>query len=138
MKTLIVLFMGIFLAATTALAANYIDADELKPLLIQKKDLVIVDIQPPQDFVLHHLAGSIETNAFPAKTPDERQRLDKTLATIQKSSAPVIVVCPRGKTGAKNAYDYLVSKGVPENRLLILDGGVSGWPFKELFLTGRP
>ena len=57
---------------------------------------------------------------------------------LKGSAAPVVVVCPHGKSGAKNAYEYLASRGINEDRLRILDGGIAEWPFKELFVSGRP
>jgi rhodanese-related sulfurtransferase len=99
--------------------------------------MIVVDIQPAKDFALQHLPGSIETNAYPAKSDDEKHLLDKVLATIKASADPVIIVCPRGKGGAKNSYEYLLSQGVAENRLQILEDGISGWPFKEFFQQGR-
>jgi rhodanese-related sulfurtransferase len=123
--------------ASLVCAANYIDPDELKLMIQQKKDVVIVDIQPAGEFEKHYLKGAIETNAFPAKSPDEKQRLDKSLPAINASSAPVVIVCPRGKSGAKNSYEYLLTKGVLEDRLLILDGGIAEWPYKELLQHGR-
>ena len=134
--------IALYLALTlftsgTALAANYIEPQELKAMMVQKKPVVLVDIQPAADFELHHLPGSIETNAFPAKTDEEKKRLDKTLPTISASNAPVVVICPRGKSGAKNSYVYLISKGVPESRLQILEDGIAEWPYKELFVKGR-
>jgi rhodanese-related sulfurtransferase len=120
-----------------AVAANYIGPDELKQMIQQKKDVVIVDIQPAGEFEQHYLKGAIETNAFPAKSPDEKQKLDKTLPVINASSAPVVIICPRGGSGAKNSYEYLQTRGVPEQRLLILKGGIAGWPYQELVQHGR-
>ena len=97
----------------------------------------MVDIQPAADFAKQHLPGSIETNAFPAKSDEEKARLNKALPAINGSKAPVVVLCPRGKSGAKNSYEYLQSKGVPENRLQILEGGIADWPFTEMFVKGR-
>ena len=125
------------LSATVALAANYIEPQELKELLDKKKPVILVDIQPAADFEKQHLPGSIETNAFPAKKDDEKKRLDKTLPIIKASKDPVVVVCPRGKSGAKNSYEYLVTQGVPEERMTILEGGIYEWPYKDLFVKGR-
>ena len=125
------------LAAATALAANYIEPQELKELLDKKQAVILVDIQPAADFEKQHLPGSIETNAFPAAKDEEKARLDKALATISSSKATVIVICPRGKSGAKNSYNYLESKGVSEERMQILEDGIAGWPYKELFVKGR-
>lgn len=125
------------LSATAALAANYIEPQELKELLDKKSDVILVDIQPAADFEKQHLPGSIETNAFPAAKDEEKARLDRVLTVIKASKAPVVVVCPRGKTGAKNSYNYLESKGVSEERMQILEDGIAGWPYKEMFVKGR-
>ncbi|HEX9080581.1 MAG TPA: rhodanese-like domain-containing protein [Desulfuromonadaceae bacterium] len=137
MKLYILLVAALVLAASNALAANYIEPDELKQAFQQKRELIIVDIQPAEQFEQHHFNGSIETNAFPAKTEQEKKRLDKALPVIKASGAPVIVVCPRGKSGAKNSYEYLAEHGVPEERLQILEDGMGGWPFKEYIRQGR-
>ena len=126
------------LSAGAALAANYIEPQELKELLDKKKPVIMVDIQPAADFEKQHLPNDIETIAFPAKTDEEKKRLDKALPIIKASKDPVVVVCPRGKTGAKNSYTYLVSQGVSEDRMTILDGGIYEWPYKEMFVKGRP
>lgn len=125
------------LSATAALAANYIEPQELKALLDKKSEVILVDIQPAADFEQQHLPGSIETNAFPAAKDEEKARLDKALTVIKASKAPVVVVCPRGKTGAKNSYNYLELKGISEDRMQILEDGIAGWPYKEMFVKGR-
>ena len=127
----------ILISATSAMAANYIEPQELKELFDKKKPVILIDIQPAADFEKQHLPGSIETNAFPAKTDEEKARLDKALPIIQASKDPVVVVCPRGKSGAKNSYNYLESKGISEDRMTILEGGIHEWPYKELFVKGR-
>ena len=101
-KITLALFL-IIVTASAALAANYIEPQELKELLNQKKPVILVDIQPAADFEKHHLAGSLETNAFPAKTNEEKKRLEKVLPLIKISNAPVVVICPRGPSGAKNS-----------------------------------
>lgn len=137
LKKLVLTFALSLTSATMAVAANYIEPQELKELLDKKTPVILVDIQPAADFEKQHLPGSIETNAFPAKTDEEKARLDKALARIKSSNDPVVVICPRGKSGAKNSYNYLESKGVSEDRLQILEGGIAEWPFNELFVKGR-
>jgi rhodanese-related sulfurtransferase len=99
--------------------------------------MLIVDIQPPADFAKGHFKGAIETNAYPLKTDDEKQRIDKTLQRINAAPDDIVIVCPRGGGGAKNTWDYLKSKGVPEGRMYILEKGSEGWPYKEMCVTGR-
>ncbi len=137
MKRIALTLTFTLLTAGSALAANFIESDELKKLLDQKQELILVDIQPAADFEKQHLPGSIETNAFPAKTAEEKARLDKVLPIISQSKAPVIVICPRGKSGAKNSYDYLLSKGVPAERMKILEDGIAGWEFEQFLIKGR-
>lgn len=133
----ILLTLLLTLAASTVFAAQYIKPDELKQNLEQKKPVVIVDIQTAEEFAKHHLDSSLETNAYPVKSNEEQKRLDTTLATINSSTAPVVIICPRGKGGAINSYEYLKTQGVPEERLFILEGGMSGWPYQELLKQGR-
>jgi len=135
--TLCLALVALLLVPYAALAANYVKPDIFKQWLANNKPPVIVDIQPAEDFGDQHFKGSIETNAFPAKSDDEKKRLDKTLSTIQSSKGDVVIVCPKGKGGAVNSYDYLKSKGVPEKRLFILEGGIDDWPYPNLFVKGR-
>jgi rhodanese-related sulfurtransferase len=137
MKRILLIIVALLANVSTAMAANYIKPMEMKQAFENKKSMIVVDIQPAKDFAQQHLPGSIETNAFPAKTTDEKHLLDKALATIKASADPVIIVCPRGKGGAKNSYEYLLSQGVAENRLQILEDGISGWPYKDFLKQGR-
>lgn len=137
-------FILFFLFLTTATiftqrayATNFIEPEEFKKWLTSGKAVIIVDIQPHDEFVKKHFKGSIETNAFPANTEDLKKRLDKALPIIQKSNDPVVIICPRGRSGAQNSYDYLKAKGVPESRLFILKGGIAGWPYPELLERGE-
>ncbi len=138
MKFIVAVIVLIILASgVPVFATNYVEPADFKQWLISGKKMAVVDIQPGAEFAQHHFKGAIETNAFPGKTDGDKQRLDKVLPVIGAGTAAVVVVCPRGRGGAKNAYDYLKSKGVAEQRLFILEEGVAGWPYKELFVTGR-
>jgi rhodanese-related sulfurtransferase len=132
-----ILLSAFMLLPFSAFAANYVKPEEFKQWLETGKQVVVVDIQPADDFEKQHFKGSIETNAFPAKTDEEKRRIDKALPAISSSKDDVVIICPRGRSGASNTYDYLKSKGVPESRLHILEGGIGGWHFKEHFVTGR-
>ena len=127
----------LIVATVSAADYNFISPDRFKEELASDKKIIIVDIQVPNEFVKSHFKGSLETNAYPVKTDEERKRLDPVLATINASQDEVVIVCPRGGGGAKNTYDYLKSKGVAEKRLFILEKGMAGWPYPELCQTGR-
>lgn len=116
---------------------TYVKADDFKSWLQDGKPMSIIDIQPATDFQKEHFRGAIETNAYPAKTAEELQRLDKTLTQLATSTDDIVVICPRGGGGAKGTYDYLKNKGIDEKRLFILEKGMQGWPHKGLTVLGR-
>jgi rhodanese-related sulfurtransferase len=122
----------------SAFAAHYVKPDVCKQWRETGKQMVIIDIQPADEFEKQHFKESIETNAFLAKMEEEKKLIDKALPVICSSKDDVVIICPRGRSGASNTYDYLMfSKGVPESRLPILEGGIDGWRFKEHFVAGR-
>ena len=135
--TLCIAVAVLFLLPHTALAKNYVKPDIFKQWLTSNRSIVIVDIQPAKEFGNHHFKGSIETNAFPSKSDEEKRRLDDVIPKIQASKGEVVIICPKGKGGAVNTYEYLQSKGVPESRLFILEDGIDGWPYPDLFVKGR-
>jgi rhodanese-related sulfurtransferase len=129
----------VLLVCTTgsALAYNYIKPEEFRNWLETGRKVAIVDILPAGDFEKGHFVGAIETNAYPVKSAEEKSRLDPVAAALTASSEEVVIVCPRGGGGAKSTYDYLRAKGIEEKRLLILEKGAEGWPYRELLATGR-
>jgi rhodanese-related sulfurtransferase len=133
------LMSGALLLCTTAsaFAYNYIQPQEFKIWLESGKKVAVVDILPAADFEKGHFAGAIETNAYPVKSSAEKQLLDPAAAALAASDEEVVIVCPRGGGGAKSTYDYLKAKGIDEKRLLILEKGSEGWPYRELLKTGR-
>lgn len=134
--TLISLLM-FFCSGMPASAENLLEPDVFKQWLDGGKPVIIVDIQVPDEFQKHHFKNSIETNAFPAKTDEEKKKLDGILPVVNSSGDDVVIVCPRGGGGAKNTYDYLKTRGVSESRMHILEKGIEGWPYKEVFVQGR-
>ena len=111
---------------------NYYTADELKKAIEDKKDITLVDIQVKDEYDKHHIKGTIPTYAYPAKTDEEKAKIDVVLDKVQANDNPVVVVCPGGGNGAKNTVKYLESKGVKSDRLFILEKGQKGWPHKDL------
>lgn len=125
------------LSAAQALAQNYVKPDQFKQWIETSKPLQIVDIQPAADFAKQHFKNSIQTNAFPAKSAEEKQKIDAVLPGLQSSKDNIVIVCPRGGGGAKNTYEHLKAKGIPESRLFILEKGIQGWPFLEMFVQDK-
>ena len=127
-----VALLGLASAAHAWTSYNYVAAHELKGWLETAKPILLVDIQEKKDFASHHIKGSLETNAYPVKSDHDRQTIDPALKLCHSNQyEAVVVVCPRGKGGAKRAYEYLAEKGIAADKLFILTGGMGGWPFKE-------
>lgn len=138
MKKILVFSMVLmFVLIQSAFAANMLKPEVFKQWLESKKKMIILDIQPADAFEKHHFEGSIETNAFPAKTDEEKARLNKAIEKAKASKDDVVIICPRGRSGAMNTYEHLKSKGIDEKRLYILEGGMAGWPYKEMLKKGR-
>lgn len=133
------LIMLFFLGAVTSVCAgeySYISAKDMKSRIETGSEVIIVDIQVEKEFKQHHLPGSIATYAYPVKTETERAQIDKAVQQFQASGKDVVIVCPRGKGGAKRSYDYMLKKNVPSEKIYILEKGIAGWPYQELFEKG--
>jgi rhodanese-related sulfurtransferase len=135
MALVIFLVIGLFNMSALADAFNYVKADAFKQWMESGKPMVLVDIQTKSDYPLHFFKNSIETNAYPVDTDEQRKMLDSAVSTAKKAGTDVVVICPRGGGGAKKAYDYLKTQGVAEEKLFILEGGVEKWPHKEMLLS---
>lgn len=109
---------------------NYMAAEEVQKRLSNGPAMILVDICPADQFSKGHIAGSIETNAFPVETEEQRTRLGEVVPQIQASTDDVVIVCPRGGGGAKRTYDFYKSQGVAEERLFILEKGLEKWPYE--------
>ncbi|KAF0189365.1 MAG: Rhodanese-related [Desulfobulbaceae bacterium] len=129
------LVIGLFNMSALADAFNYVKADAFKQWMESGKPMVLVDIQTKNEFPLHYFKNSIEANAYPVDTDEQRKMLDSAVTAAKKAGTDVVVICPRGGGGAKKAYDYLKTQGVAEEKLFILEGGVEKWPHKEMLLS---
>ncbi|OEH84965.1 hypothetical protein BHU72_07175 [Desulfuribacillus stibiiarsenatis] len=111
---------------------QYIKPENVKSAIEKGDKMFLVDIQPEDEYSKHHIKGTIETNAFPVKTNDDKQKLAKVLPDVLASNDPVYIVCPRGKSGAENTFNFLAEQGVANDRLFIIEGGQAAWPYDEL------
>jgi len=113
-------------------AYNYYTAEDLKVALELQAPLTLVDIQVAEEFESHHIVSSIETNAFPVKTSEERALLDDVIKVVKESTSPVVIVCPRGGGGAQRTFAYMLESGIPSAQLYILENGQEGWAYDGL------
>ena len=136
MKTLIAALLSMLVATAAAAAQyNYMAPEELKQRINSNDNILIVDIQVEEEFSQHHIPGSLATYAYPVKSSEQLTRLDPIFNLQQNDSTPVVIVCPRGAGGAKRTYDYLTANGILEDRLWILEKGMSGWKFEDMTTT---
>jgi rhodanese-related sulfurtransferase len=129
--------MFVFVLTSMAFANNMVKPDVFKQWIESGKKMMIVDIQVPAEFKKHHFKGSIETNAFPAKSDADKKKLDAVVEKAKASNDDIVIICPRGRSGAVNTYEYLKSKGIAEKRLYILEGGIAGWPYRDMLQSRR-
>lgn len=140
MKRIIALMLLFVLGSTAAALAggyNFVEPGQFRQWLEKGKDMTIVDIQVPTEFMQHHFNGAIETGAYPVKSAADKQKLDAVMPRLLATQNDVVVICPRGGGGAKNTYDYLKEHGINEKRIFILKEGMQGWPYKELTVAGK-
>jgi len=137
MRLLAVTFTLFFAMLCTAVASDYhyISPEKLKSNIESDSGMLIVDIQVEDEFAKHHIKGSMPTYAYPVKSASDTNKLDAAYQMQQETDKPLVIVCPRGAGGAKRSYNYLRKKGVAEDKLLILEKGMSGWPYPELSAT---
>jgi rhodanese-related sulfurtransferase len=83
---------------------------------------LVVDVQTYRGYTQMHFPGSLPTHAYPVRTPDQKKRVESVIPAIKKTNKPVVLVCPGGITGAPNARLHLLSKGIPNKRLYVLQG----------------
>ncbi|HSH13312.1 MAG TPA: rhodanese-like domain-containing protein [Desulfurivibrionaceae bacterium] len=130
-KIFLLLCLALFTLPSQAKATDYsyVSADNLKAWLESARPVLLVDIQEKKDFATHHIKGALETNAYPVESETERGRLLAALEQFKTGRfEAVVVVCPRGKGGAKRTYEFLRGQGVPEGKLFILTNGMENWP----------
>ena len=126
----------LFCYTATALAADiaFVETDQFKKWITNKKPMIMADIQKSNSFKKHHFYGAIETNAYPAKSAGDKAKLDVIVRMFKKTGNDVIILGPRGGASAKRAGNYLLEEGIPLEKLFILDGGIKNWPEQEMLL----
>lgn len=111
---------------------QYISAAELNKRLEAGDAMVLLDICPADKFAAGHIPGSIETNAYPTQTPEERARLDQGLETLTAGNDDIIIVCPGGGGGARRTVDYYIAQGIDGKRIYILEKGLREWSYQTV------
>ncbi len=138
-KRLIYIFCAIvlLLGSSPVIAAEYklMDPADLKIRLDSKQPTILVDIQKKNAYKEHHFYGSIRTFAYPAKTDLDKQSLVQAVRMYDTTQNDVVVIGPRGGRASQRSHDFLITRGIPEEKIYILEGGIKKWPYKEMLLN---
>ena len=118
-----------------SLAYSLMEAEDLKLRLDAKQPTILVDIQPKNAYNEHHFYGAIRTFAYPAKTETDTESLVQAVRMYESTGNEVVIIGPRGGRPEQRSLDFLVSRGIPEEKLFILKGGINSWPYKEMLLN---
>ena len=131
---LVVMFWLLCTVSATAGNLNTISSTDFKEMLDDQKPVIIADIQKKNNFRKHHFYAAVETNAYPVKTSSERNKLEIIVEMFEKTGNPIVIVGPRGTSGAKRACKYLMEQGISQEEIFLLEGGIKEWPYKELLM----
>jgi rhodanese-related sulfurtransferase len=128
---------ALLVAASSAIASDYklMDPEDFKIRLDTKQPTIIVDIQKKNAYKEHHFYGSVRTFAYPARTDMDTESLVQAVRLFETTQNDVVIVGPRGGRASQRANDYLVTRGIPEEKIYILKGGIRKWPYKEMLLN---
>ena len=130
--TIVMLFM--MSIPCFALAFNMITADELKVRLDTKEPTILLDIQKKNAYKEHHFYGSIRTYAYPAKSDSDLESAVQGVRMHEQTGNNVVIIGPRGGRASQRTTEFLITRGVPEEKIFILNGGINNWPYRKMLL----
>ena len=118
-----------------ALAFNMMTADELKVRLDAKQPTILLDIQKKNAYKEHHFYGSIRTYAYPAKTDADLESAIQGVRKHEQTGNDIVIIGPRGGKASQRTVGFLITRGIPEEKIFILQGGLKKWPYKKMLLN---
>ncbi len=135
LATIVMLFMIMIPGFTHAF--NMMTADELKARLDTKQPTTLLDIQKKNSYKEHHFYGSIRTYAYPARTDADLESVVQGVRIHEHTGNDVVVIGPLGGRASQRTVDFLITRGVPEEKIFILQDGIRRWPYKEMLLNNK-
>lgn len=101
---------------TTSAEPVQMNATELRRLLAQRSDVVVLDVRSPGEYAAVHAEGSVNLplDLIEQRSPEIAARL----------AGPAVLLCAQG-TRSRQAAWLLAAAGAADLR--VLDGGVGGW-----------
>ena len=131
---LVAMFCLLCTVSATAANINSISSRDFKEMMDNRKPVIIADIQKMNDFRKHHFYAAIETNAYPVKSSFDKDKLETVIEMFEKTGNPIVVVGPRGTSASIRACEYLLERGIPQEKIFFLDGGIRDWPNPEMLM----
>lgn len=128
----------VVLTPLTAVPADeyiYMPPEELKVRLDSGEPTILVDIQKKNAYKEHHFYGSVRTQAYPAKTALDTESLVQAVRLFERTGNDIVIIGPRGGRACRRTQDFLVSRGIPAERISILRGGIREWPHRDMLLN---
>ncbi|WP_045211068.1 rhodanese-like domain-containing protein [Desulfonatronovibrio magnus] len=122
---------------------NYITPEELNTRLnageIAAGSLLMVSSQTEDEWASGHLSDAFPSFSRPLTEDAHFAKLDPFLDIAKNADADIIIICPRGGSGATRPFDYFLENGISKERLLILEGGQEAYndAFPEDVVTGQ-
>ncbi len=133
-------------STTWVLAEDYnsISPQDLKTRLdrgdIEQGRLTLFSTQTEKEYAKGFLPTAIPTFARPLESKSDYRKLDPVLAHVKGSDTEIVIICPRGGSGARRAYDYFKEHGIEPGRMLLLEGGQEHYTKiypQDVMTTGR-
>lgn len=110
---------------------NYISPQEFKARLdagdVESGKLMVFSSQTQEEFASGYLPVAIQTFARPLESEADYRKLDIILDRAKATNEDIVVICPRGKSGATRPYDYLQKNGIDPSRMFVLTNGQEGY-----------
>jgi thiosulfate/3-mercaptopyruvate sulfurtransferase len=106
---------------------NYISVQEFKARLDagdhENGSMAVMTSQTEKEYATGYIKAAYPTYARPLKSDSDFAKLDPFLEKVKNTAEDIVIICPRGKSGAERPYDYFKKNGIAESRLLMLEGG---------------
>lgn len=130
--TLVLLLVSL---AAGAVDYKFMDPEDFKIRIDTQEPTILVDIQKKNAYKEHHFYGSIRTFAYPAKTELDTQSLVQAVRMYEQTHNDIVIIGPRGARACQRTHDFLVTRGIPIEKIYILKGGIKYWPYREMLLN---
>ncbi|MBN2319977.1 MAG: rhodanese-like domain-containing protein [Acidobacteria bacterium] len=101
-----------------------IPAEEVKRMIAEKADFVIVDTQPADNYAMWHLPSAVNIPFISTANPMDRQLM--LIALPMDKLIVIYCLCEEGTDSARMARE-LIDLGYGKENIKVLEGGLIQW-----------